>query len=175
MRRIIAVFAAVAALLTGCSPERIQDRAYLRSAAVDSGKVTFEFFEGEPMTVPAEDLAEALREAELASGRKIYTGYTELIVLGNCPAKSVLGEMLTVWRVSPECIVLGSSGSAGELLTEATGELLEGSAKLAAGRGDSPESGIITVLSQLLSEKNTAELPLADSRGVCGKITICGD
>ena len=71
--------------------------------------------------------------------------------------------------------MLGSSGSAGELLTEATGELLEGSAKLAAGRGDSPESGIITVLSRLLSEKNTAELPLADSRGVCGTITICGD
>ena len=142
---------------------------------MDPGQVTFEFFEGDPLTVPAETLDGALRSAEFILGRRIFTGYTELIVLGELPAEEILGEMLTGWRVSPECMVVGSTGSAGEVLTEATGRLLEGSAKLAAERGEAPESRMISVLSQLLSENDTAELPLVGTNGVCGKIKICGD
>lgn len=177
MRKIIAALSVMAVLtLAGCSGGNLQHRAYIRAAAVENGRVAFAFFDDtEPVTVDTNSLAEALKEAELRCGMDIFTGYTELIVLGDCPGEQVLSGMLTDWRVSPECIVAGSRGSACDLLTGGSAELIEDSAKQAAKLGKSPNSGIITVLSGLLSEENSAILPLADNHGVCGELTIRGD
>ena len=161
--------------LTGCSAGRLQERGWLRAAAVENGRYAFSFFgDTEPVSLKAESLSEALHAAELRCGREIFTGYTELIVLRDCPAKGLLSEMLTDWRVSPDCIVVESISDPCRLLTDGSAELIEGSVKRAAEKGEVPESSILSVLSGLLSSKDSAEIPSVTSRGACGKTTIRG-
>ncbi|MBR2283580.1 MAG: hypothetical protein IJ874_04050 [Ruminococcus sp.] len=145
--------------LTGCSSDGlVHDKAYLRAAAVDGNTYVMSFFAGEDIVTAQADSPEAaVSAAEELIGREIFTGFTELIILDDCPdGAEVLADMLKKWRVSPSCIAV--SGDSG-LLYDTDPEVLEGQVRQAQRHGTAPECGIVYVLSQLLDEKNSALLP----------------
>ena len=123
-----------AGLLTGCASDgNVSDKSYLRAAVIGADSVTMSFFseEDEPVTVSVDSPEEARSAAELSGGKKIFTGYTELVILDGCDSADTLGFMLNEWKVSPSCIVACPRGSGAELLSTRTAEELEGAVRVA--------------------------------------------
>jgi len=169
MKRIIPAAILAAAALTGCREAgTVHDKAYLRAAAVDGGKVTMSFFSDiSPVEVSAGSPAEAVSAAELRLGRRIFTGFTELVILGDCEPADTLSALFTEWKLPPSCIAASGRGS---ILLGSPPELLEGSVRQGQEQGIIPECDIVTVLSGLLSEKKTARAPELGSGGVSGVV-----
>lgn len=162
-----------AAMLTGCaSSGLVHDKDYLRAVSVSGNgtkNMTFSFFSDEGKTVSAtgKDMDEALKNAELKTGKPLFTGYTELVILGDCEYNEVLEELLNDWKVSPSCtVVCCENGS--ELLRRRDAELLSGQVRQAVEQGEVPESDIITVIGELLGSERCADLPETSLSGVCG-------
>ena len=174
MKRLIPVALFAAFLLTGCgNAGLVHDKAYLRAAAVDGSTVTFSFFSDiPPVTVTAGSPGEGKAAAELIEGKEIFTGFTELIILGDCSPCGTLTAMLNEWKVSPSCLTVSGEGS---LLLDNPPELLEGCVRQAQAQGKAPECDIVTILSGLLSEKKTAHTPQLTAGGVNGVCIISSD
>lgn len=159
-----------AAVMTGCaSSGLVHDKEYLRAVSVRGiaeKEMTFSFFSDETMTVSAsgKDIEEALEKAELKAGKPVFTGYTELVIVGECEYEAVLGELLNNWKVSPSCRVVYSRNGE-KLLRENQAEQLSGRIKQAVKQGEAPESDIITVLGELLSSEGSAVIPEMSSSG----------
>lgn len=162
-----------AAMLTGCaSSGLVHDKDYLRAVYVSGNgmkNMTFSFFSDEGKTVSAsgEDMGKALENAELKTGKPLFTGYTELVILGDCEYREVLEELLNDWKVSPSCTVVCCDNGA-ELLRRRDAELLSGQIRQAVKQGDVPESDIITVIGELLGRDQCADVPETSLSGVCG-------
>ena len=169
MKRIIPAALLTAAALTGCREAgTVHDKAYLRAAAVDDGTVTMSFFSDiEPLEVTADTPSEAVTAAELRLGRRIFTGFAELVILGDCPPADTLSLLFTEWKLPPSCIAAAGEG---HILLDAPPELVRGSVGQAQEQGLVPECDIVTVLSGLLSKKKTAQAPELDSDGVSGVV-----
>lgn len=161
---------------SGCeSNGRVHDKYYLRAVSVsgDSEKnVTFTFFtkDGKYITASGENITQAKETAEICTGQKIFTGYTEMIVLDGYDSMETLEFMLHKWKVSPSCIVAYSENS--EDIFESSIERLSGSVRTAVKQGKIPECDIITVMSSLLSEKKSAEVAEITADGVKSVRTI---
>lgn len=144
-------------MLTGCASDgRVHNKKYLRAVAIDGSSVTMAFFTGseqedELLTVKANELDSAKKAAELETGQQLFTGYTELAILGDCDHLDVLKQLLKDWKVSPDCTVI-SSDEGGTLLRNSPAKVLEGRAEQAYKQGMAPRSDIITVLTVLLDE-----------------------
>lgn len=167
--------AAAAMTLTGCAADvDVSKKSYLRAAAVDGESITFSFFaeEDEVMTVTADSPEKAKSAAELAAGKEIFTGYTELIVLGDCDSRETLSFMLREWKVSPSCIVACPKGSGEELLSARTAEELEGAVKAAQKQELAGECDVITALGGLLNGKGTVDVPILSEKGFCGTVAL---
>ena len=96
--RFIAALSALITL-TGCASDgKVNDKNYLRAAAVDGNRVTMSFFSDENVTVTAGSLSEAKTSAELRTGKEIFTGYTELIVIDSESCADVLTYILSEWN-----------------------------------------------------------------------------
>ena len=153
--------AAAAVIFTGCtSSGLVHDKLYLRSIAVSNDKVTMTFFaDEESITVGSGELPTAEKMAELCKGKPIVTGFTEMIVLGDCDAQQVLEELLTEWKVSPSCMAVYSA-SPHDTLTEGNAEMLEGTVKEAEKLGIAGKCKITAVLSELINKgrSETAEI-----------------
>lgn len=149
--------------LTGCAESGlVHDKHYLRAVAVNEGaetELTLVFFTGndEEITVCGKDIPTAIKNAEILTGKKIFTGYTELAVLENCDYRETLELLLNDWKVSPTCIVTHSSDGE-KILSERNPEILTGSVRRAQKQGKAPDCGIISVLGELLSENDNAEV-----------------
>ena len=166
MKRIIPAALLAAAALTGCREGTVHDKAYLRAAAVDGDRVTMSFFSDiGPVEVSAASPSEAVSAAELCLGREVFTGFTELIILGDCPPAETLSELFTKWELPSSCITAAGRGS---LLLDTSPELLSGSVRQAQAQGELPDCDIVTVLSGLLGKKKTAQAPELGSGGVSG-------
>lgn len=167
MKRILPAAMLAAAALTGCREAgTVHDKAYLRAAAVDGGTVTMSFFSDiAPLEISAASPSDAVSAAELRLGRKVFTGFTELVILGDCPPSDTLTELFTEWKLPPSCIAAAGEGS---ILLDTPPELLEGSVRQAQEQGVISECDIITVLSGLLGKKRTARAPELSSGGVSG-------
>lgn len=156
--------------LTGCaSTGRVHDKQYLRCAVISGNEtktLTLSFFTDEDsvISVTADDIDDALEQAELKCGMTIFTGYTELVVLDDTDALDTLVYLLKEWKVSPSCLV--TKGSA-EVLKNNSAEVLAGSVKRSAAQGKSPESDLITALSELL-DKDCAEVASITPSGASG-------
>lgn len=166
-----------AAALSSCvSAVQVHDKNYLRAVSVDGEnekQLTFTFFteKSSIITASGEDITSAQKLAELKSGKDIFTGYTELIILGDSSGSETLEFMLNEWKVSPSClIVYGENGK--EILEEESAETLVNSVKRAMEQGKAPECDIITVLGELLDEDGTADVPIITSDGAAGCRTI---
>ena len=150
------LYALGAALLiscSSCSAGRIHEKSYLRAVAVEDGaerKLSLVFFsEEDAVTVSGRDTDEARENAELKTGRAVFTGYTELIIVDGKNCRGLLEYMLKEWRVSPSCrVVCGDSG----LLLECGAEELIGRAGQAEKKGIAPDCGIVRVLGELYSK-----------------------
>lgn len=157
-------------LVTGCeSSGKVHDKAYLRSAVIDGDSFTMTFFEDDqkPVKVAADGLLQARNEAGLTLGKEIFTGYTELVILENADSKAVMESLLKDWKVSPNCMTVSGKGD----FSDADPEKLEGEIRLAIKQGKVPECDIITVLSQLLTEK-TADTAYLTQEGCQSTATL---
>lgn len=157
--------------LTGCSSHgNVSTKAYLRAAALDGNKLTLAFYseEQETITVTADNPAQAKEIAELSIGKEIFTGHTELIMLKNCDNLEILDFMLHEWKLSPSCMIAQPEYNGRMILAQANSENLTGSIKIAQKQNISPECDIITVLSGLLGENESAEVAELSEKGFCG-------
>ena len=160
--RLLIVLAS-AVTMTGCgSSHRLHDTSYLRAVTIDGRNektLSFAFFTSNDSVIVSDgdDIESAKRSAEISGGKLIFTGYTELVILGDCDIRETLGILLNEWKVPPSCrIVLG--GNTPKLTEKDNPEKLLGSVERAIEQGKAPECDIITVLEQLL-EDGSAELP----------------
>lgn len=140
-------------LLTGCSSRgNVSKQAYLRGAAVDGNTVTMSFYtDEETISVDAENLDDAKAEAECRIGKRIFTGHTELILLGECGEADVLEYMLHEWKVSPSCRVVTDAADGGDELRNHDTEMLSGAIDIAQEQGKLGKCDIVTILSDKLS------------------------
>ncbi|MDE6775180.1 MAG: hypothetical protein K2J37_02595 [Ruminococcus sp.] len=140
-------------LLTGCSSNgNVNKRAYVRGAAIDGNTVTMSFYtEEETLSVTAENFDTAKKEAELKIGKQIFTGHTELILLGECNETEVLEYMLHKWKVPPSCRVVTNAADGGEELKNHDTEKLSGAIDIAQEQGKLGKCDIVTVLSEYLN------------------------
>jgi len=161
--------------LTGCnSTGRVHDKNYLRALSVRSeggeSTVTFSFFSNDVMTVKGESIDDIQEKAELACGREIFMGYTQLVVLDGCECSKLLELLLNDKKVSPDCIIAYSN--TGSLLDRCSAETLYSSVKTAVKHGKSPECDIVTVLSGLCSNRKRAEIAEISVNGFSGTHSI---
>lgn len=177
MKRIILLLGmTILFTFTGCeSSGRVHDKNYLRAVSVsgdDEKTVTFTFFtkDGKYITTSGKDITSAKELAELRTGRKIFTGYTEMIVLDGKNSIETLEFMLHKWKVSPSCIIAYSEN--GENIFESSVERLTGSVMNAVKQGKAPECDIITVMSGLLGEKQSANVAGISADGITSVCTI---
>lgn len=160
--------------LTGCeSTGIVHDKNYLQAVSVggtDEKKLSFAFFSTEDsvITVSGEDMTEAKQKAELKSGKKIVTGYTEIVILDDTVSSETLEFLLHDWKVSPSCmIVCGEDGE--RLLDEIPAQQLKGMVERAVEQKKAPECDIITVLGNLLSKDKSAEIAEINADGTVGR------
>jgi len=137
-------------LFTGCtSTGQVSDKSYVRCLGTDGKTVTLSFFSDERIiTAEGEDISSALAEAEITAGRPVVTGFTELMILGDCDRKAVLEDMLKEWKVSPSCMVM-YSGDPEFTIKNTDPSLLEGRLKEAVRQGKAPRCDIVTVLGNM--------------------------
>lgn len=175
IKRILMISGLAMFSLTGCAASGlVHDKNYLRAVAITEGEdsgieLTLTFFTGdeEVVTVSGEDISGAMKQAEIVTGKPVFTGYTELVVLGDCQYEQVLELLLNDWKVSPSCIVTHSK-KGGDILSEVDGEKLVGSVRQAHKQGKVPKCDIITVLGDMLDEKNSAEIAELTGKGAEG-------
>lgn len=164
-----------AALLTGCSSDgSVSDKSYLRAAVIGADSVTMSFFSEDDgvVTAEADSPEKACSAAELSGGKRIFTGYTELIILDGCDSAEVLTFMLNEWKVSPSCIVACPDGNGAALLSERSAEELEGAVRVAQKQELVGRCDIVTVLGGLLGSSRTAEVPVLSQDGFAGTASI---
>lgn len=162
--------------LTGCEASGlVHDKHYLRAVSITEGteaELTLVFFtENEKVTVSGKDISTAIKNAEILTGKKIFTGYTELAILGDCNYEDTLELLLNDWKVSPSCIVTHSNDGEG-VLSERSVETIIGAVKNAQKQKKTPDCGIISVISDVLDEKITAEIPELYKDGRVGRYRI---
>ncbi|MBR6624477.1 MAG: hypothetical protein IKK91_11375 [Ruminococcus sp.] len=176
IKKLLILICAGMISLTGCEASGlVHDKHYLRAVAISGGtetQLTLEFFTGdEKVTVTGKDISTAIKNAEILTGKDIFTGYTELAVLGNCDYRETLELLLNDWKVSPSCVITHSS-EGGTILSERGTEILAGSVKRAQKQGKTPDCDIITVLGDLLDEKSTVEIAELDVSGRVGRYVV---
>lgn len=174
VKRFLLLFLGIITL-TGCSSHgNVSTKAYLRAAALDGNKLTLAFYseEQEAITVTADNPAQAKKIAELSIGKEIFTGHTELILLKNCDNLKTLDFMLHEWKLSPSCMIAQPEYNGRMILAQAQPENLTGSIRTAQKQNISPECDIITVLSGLLGENESAEVAELSEKGFCGVMEI---
>lgn len=167
--------AAALCCLTGCaSTGLVHDKNYVRAAAVDTSDgvtVTFAFFaDQEPVSVTGDSVDDALEAAQLRTGKQLFTGYTELIILNTESAAGILEHMLEDWKVSPSCAVAYCANGEKLLLNEPP-EVLRGSLSEAVRMNIAPECDIVTVLEKLLNSGEAEVITLTD-HGASGTAAV---
>jgi hypothetical protein len=168
-----AVLAFTTAFVTGCSSGRIHEKSYLRAVSVTGygDKTTVLAFFGEDETVSAVgyDLDQARYSAELKSGRDLFTGYTELIIVDGNECRDILWHILYKWKVSPSCKVVYCEDG-GELLERYGAEQLIGISEQAVKKGMVPECSVITVLGKMCENGTATVAGINLDRNVEGHI-----
>lgn len=173
MRKFIILGIIILFTFTGCESDgRVHDKNYLRAVSVNEKSITLSFFNnnGKYITIDTNDLDFAKESAEIYTGKKIFTGYTEMIVVDDKNNIDILEFMLKKWNVSPSCIVAYSKDQ--KNIFENDIERLTGSIKNAVRQKKAPECDIITVMSRLLSENHSAQIAEISENGITAIHTI---
>jgi hypothetical protein len=154
-RKFTAVLCAVALILItryGRNAEQVQDKKYVRTISVSNSGTVISFYDEdtEPLFLNVSEPSEIKYNAEQKLGKTLFTGHTELIIMGtDGDYTDFLTYMLNEWRVPPSCMAVYSDDSDG-----IDTELLINSIMRKVKYGESPECDIVTVLSELLNPDN---------------------
>lgn len=145
MRKIVIPALLALMMLTGCSSGNVQDRLFLRAVKIDGTSYEFAFFSEDEgvLGITADSPDAALNRAENVLGKRIFTGHTELAVLGECSRVDTLCLLLNDWKVSPSCLAVYDTEA-----DLALAEQLIDSIRLSAAKGDIPECDVVSELSR---------------------------
>ncbi|MBR6386268.1 MAG: hypothetical protein IKS03_09160 [Ruminococcus sp.] len=147
MKKILISFLSLI-LFTGCDSDgHIQKRNYLRSLSVDGDNITMVFFNDDTLNFNS-DISSAKYIAEKLTGNEIFTGHTELIILGDCDKKNILTFMIEKWKVSPDCIIIFGNEN---ILSEKNTDDITGMIKIKEKNHEIPKADIISTLSRILN------------------------
>lgn len=154
MKKMLMIIFAAGIMLTGCTQTGlVHDKSYLRAVYIGkNNEMTLVFFsDDEIIETQGKDIDSAVELAEIKTGKPIVTGFTELIILGECNGAEVLEYMLNDWKVSPSCIVIEGQQSDG-LLRKHYPELITGAVHEAEKQGMIKKCTIVAVLSEMLKK-----------------------
>ena len=145
MKRIILSIIAVLSL-TSCGTRQVHDKYYVKTLYISgkdrmTAKMTFFNNDSAAITASGSAFDEIKEKCELSSGKSIFTGHTEVIVLNDCYARETLDFMLNDWKVSPSCRVVLASKNADSI----TADVID----IATEQKKAPQCDIITILSDL--------------------------
>ena len=129
--------------------------------------------DSKPTNVQNNSFDGILENSEVKSGKAIFTGHTELIVLGECDYTETLRFMLEEWKVSPSCLIVYGGNNSGNIIENSDSGQLADSIRTAVKQNKIPKSDIITILSSLL-KNNQSEIPAINSDGDFESIIISG-
>lgn len=181
IKRRITVLAMVISFMfmCGCSgTEQPHSRKYARAVTISGSEritATFSFFDEEEKlcTAQGNTLEEVKAKAELELGKSLFTGHTEMIILGDgCDYDYTLEYLFNEWKVSPSCVVAYGGKESKKALESNGAEILTDSVKRAIKQKKAPECDIVTVLGDLLGEEKTAHIAGVDRSGFCGSVRI---
>lgn len=163
-------------MLCGCTYQEVHEKAYLRNISVagDDIKTVFMNFYNEdlsPAKTENNNFESILKNSEILSGKSIFTGHTEVIILGECNYIETLRYILEEWKVSPSCLIVYGGKNSGDIIENSDSDTLADILRTAVKQKRIPKNDIITVLSSLLKD-NKAEIPLITSDGNLDKIII---
>lgn len=153
-------------ILTAAESDDIRETSYVRGISISGHNCTIDFFDEdtEPVTVNAEKMSDIPELAELQTGTKIFTGYTELVILNNCDYSEILESALNDFKVSPNCIVAEGKtdfrNESSEFLISQINRIVE--------QKILPECDLITVLGNLLNNNTSLTLPRITYGGING-------
>ena len=99
------------------------------------------------------DIKNAKQSAEEITGREIFTGHTELVVLNDCDEISILAFLLNEWKVSPDCTVIFDSG---DILEKKDTDDITGTVKILEKENKTDKSDIVSTLSRLINHVNSS-------------------
>ena len=172
IKYLLAAAAAVLSL-TGCgNTQEVQNKSYLRAVSINkeiTAVMAFYSETEENFSAHGNDLEELKDNAEISLGRTLFTGHTEMIVLGDCDYTETLTFLLNEWKISPSCMIISGDESACRNASQTVD-----SVRRAVEKNEAPECDIVTVLSALLSENGSAEIPLFNNGELEGTKTIHG-
>ena len=129
--------------------------------------------DSKPTNVQNNSFDGILENSEVKNGKAIFTGHTELIVLGECDYTETLRFMLEEWKVSPSCLIVYGGNNSGNIIENSDSGQLADSIRTAVKQNKIPKSDIITILSSLL-KNNQSEIPAINSDGDFESIIISG-
>lgn len=161
-------------VFTGCSANKqVHDKRYLRAVSIngdETKKVGYSFYaeDAKPVSVSGDNMEETRKSAELKCGKDIFTGHTELVILGNCDYREALEFLLNKWRVSPSCLIVYGGDECNTILNENDMEMLADSVRKATEQGNAPECDIVTVLAGLIRESDGTEIIRVGKKGIEG-------
>lgn len=163
-------------LLCGCTSGEVQEKIYLRCLSVsgnDIKSVSMNFYNKDSVPSKAKEKSfdEILNKIEVLNGKSVFTGHTEVIVLGECNYTATLQFLMEEWKVSPSCLVVYGGNYCDKIIENADSEKLANVLRTAVKQKIIPENDIITVLGNLLQNGET-EIPKFSSDGNLGKIKI---
>ncbi len=150
MKKLLMMIMTAGILLTGCTQTGlVHDKSYLRAVYIGkNNEMTLVFFsDDEMLETYGSDIDSAIKLAEIKGGKPIVTGFTELIILGECDEAEVLEYMLNDWKVSPSCLVIEERHS-DELLRKYSPERIEGAIREAEKQGKIKDCSIVSVLNK---------------------------
>lgn len=153
---------------TGCTATQVRDRAYLQALELENPKSPIvqihDFTENSSIAEGSgETLSLAVSNAAVPIGKELFLGHLELIAYEDPAFGADLDFLMTEYRLSPSCKVLGLPKSATLKKTDTT-ELVE-QLKQAEENGTLPETDLFTILRELDSSAGTALLPLITENG----------
>lgn len=146
MKRILSALISMI-MLTGCASGNISNREYIRGIYIGADEISVGFYgEDREIFSSENDSPETICEtAALALGKEIFTGHTELIVLGDCDRRKVLEYLLREWKVSPSCVVISGDELPENDKIEQTAE----SVRIAEKMNDEKSHNIVAVLKNI--------------------------
>lgn len=163
MKKIILMVLCI--FLSGCSTGTdVNEMAYVRAAAIEGDKVILSFYlDEEVLSISTDTLENAKSAAELALGKEIFTGHTELVVLGQGAERNTLEFVLNQWKVPPACRVAYAE-NVGEILKNRKAEEIVGVLKRAEEKNLTEKCDIVTVLGKILNGES-GNLPMLTGDG----------
>lgn len=168
IRKLLFIMA-VPLTMSGCTYQEVYEKAYLRGMSVsgeDVKTVSMNFYNenSSPTKTKNQNFNDILKDSEVISGKSIFTGHTEVIVLGDCDYTETLRFMLEEWKVSPSCLVVYGGESSADIIENSDSGQLADVIRTAVKQNKIPQNDIITILSSLLKDNQT-EIPLITPDG----------